>query len=80
MSSPLTTAQSEVVGQDMATGTAAPGASDAVHGAASSDQVSPFQSSTDDPTTAVQEVVVGQETPTRPDWYSETVPAEGASA
>ena len=75
IASPLTMAQRVTVGQAMETGTAAPGARAEAHGAASADQPEPFQSSTEVPTTAVHDVVVGQETPTRPPWYSATVVA-----
>ena len=60
----------------MDTGAPAPGASEVVQGVASADQVAPFHVSTLEPTTAVQEVGVGQDTPTRPDWYRAVLGAE----
>jgi hypothetical protein len=63
----------EVVGQEMAVGSALPETSEVVQGDGWSVQVEPSQTSTEAPTTAVQAEVVGHETPTRPAWYRETV-------
>jgi hypothetical protein len=49
------------------------GSDDDVQGDASSVHEEPSQSSTDVPTTAVQDELVGHDTPTRPDWKSDTV-------
>src|ERR1700674_2660946 len=76
MSCPSTMAQRSTVGQAMDTGTPVPGASEVAQGAVSADQVAPFHRSTLEPTTAVQELGVGQETPTRPDWYRAVSAAE----
>ena len=65
---PFTTAHHEVEGQEMAVGSVAPVAGVEVQGAWSSDQLEPFHSRMDEPTTAVQAELVGQETPTRPGW------------
>jgi hypothetical protein len=65
---PFTTAHHEVVGQEMAVGSVGPVASLEVQGDCSWDQLEPFQSRMDEPTTAVHSELVGQETPTRPAW------------
>jgi len=65
---PLTIRHSPAEGQEMAVGSLVPTANDAVQRVGSCVQVEPFQSSTDPPTTAVHEELVGHETPTRPAW------------
>jgi hypothetical protein len=63
---PFTMKHSDVVGQAMAVGSEA--ANEVVHGAGCCVQEEPFQPSTELPTTAVHEELVGQEIPTLPSW------------
>jgi hypothetical protein len=67
------------VGQEMAVAVE-PGDRADVHGVGSTDHDEPFHSRTEVPTTAAQNEVLGQETPTVPAWNSEVVvpPVEGA--
>jgi hypothetical protein len=65
---PLTIRHSLTDGHEMAVGSDVPEVNDAVHGFGSWVQAEPFQSSTDAPTTAVHDELLGHETPTRPSW------------
>jgi len=65
---PFTMKHTDALGQEMSVGSEDPGASEVVQGDGCWDQVEPSQPSTEAPTTAVQEELVGHETPTRPLW------------
>ena|ERR1700722_9205762 len=65
---PFTMKHDDLVGQEMAVGSEEPEASEVVHGDGCRVQVEPSQPSTEAPTTAVQEELVGHETPTLPSW------------